>query len=110
MPMSSEGTSVRLSTKAVVVSVLCVILVHVAIVSLLCEYGNRIRIGSLSMSSEFFVFYLPGSLALICYLCLLRVRGFRVAAALLIAILLTFISVWLSVFIIFIAFGNDGSS
>jgi hypothetical protein len=100
----SDSASTRLSLAPFAAGVICLIVVHIAIVFLLC--GSRAFVRSFAVPSEFVVFFLPAVAAFTGYYFLLRARAVRVIPPGLAAFLLTVLSFSLSLLLAFNACGT----
>src|SRR4030095_2399756 len=93
----SDSASTRLSLAPFAACVICLIVVHIAIVFLLC--GSRAFVRSFAVPSEFVVFFLPAVAAFTGYYFLVRARAVRVIPP-------GLLSFWLSLLLAFNAYGT----
>jgi hypothetical protein len=100
----SHLASSRLSLAPFVAGIICLIVVHVAIVFLL--YGSRAFVRSFAVPSEFVVFLFPAVVAFTGYYWLLRARAVRMIPPSVAAFLLTLLSFSLSLLLPFNVYGT----
>jgi hypothetical protein len=100
----SHSASTQLSLAPFVAGIICVIVVHVAIVFLF--YGSRGFVRSFAVPSEFVIFLFPAVVAFTGYYLLLRARAVRMIPPSVAAFLLTLLSFSLSLLLPFNVYGT----
>ena len=100
----SDSASTRLSLAPFMAGIICLIVLHIAIVFLL--YGSRAFVRSFALPSELVVFFFPAVVAFTGYCFLLRTRAVRMIPPWLAAFLLTILSFSLSLLLAFNAYGT----
>jgi hypothetical protein len=100
----SDSASTRLSLAPFVAGIICVIVVHIAIVFLL--YRSRAFVRSFAVPSEFVVFVFPAVVAFTGYYFLLRARAAPGISRWVVAFMLTVLSSSLSLLVPFNMYGT----
>ena len=100
----SDLAATRLSLAPFVAGIVCLVIVHIAIVFFLD--GSRAFVRSLALPSEFVVFLFPAVVAFTGYYFLLRARAVRTIPPFVAAFLLTLLSFSLSLLLPFNIYGT----